>query len=181
MAMIGVPTPTVQWLKNGQPIPGATSTFLELPNVQLADAGVYSVLATNSSGSSTTNGETLIVNAPVAISSQPQPLLVTAGSSATFSVTASGTVPLAYQWFKNGTAIAGAVYSTYTIASVGTSDPGSYSVTVSDSAGSVRTSAAALTLPPPNPGRLVNLSVLGPIQGSPDHGLRHRRGGDERP
>ncbi len=42
------------------------------------------------------------------ITTQPQNQSVKAGATATFSVAATGTAPLAYQWSKNGTAIAGA-------------------------------------------------------------------------
>jgi len=160
MAMAGIPLPSVQWMKNGQPISGATQTIVILPNVQLGDAGTYSVMATNSLGSSTTNGETLIVNAPVAISAQPQSLSAAAGSLVTLSVTATGSGPLSYQWYRNGVAVAGAVYSTYTISSAQGSDAGSYSVTVGNAASSANSSVTQLTISGSSgtPGYLVNLS-----------------------
>src|ERR1017187_6948686 len=49
------------------------------------------------------------------ITTQPASQTVTAGLAATFSVTASGTAPLSYQWWRNGTAISGATSASYTI------------------------------------------------------------------
>ena len=82
--------------------------------------------------------------APV-ISSQPSSLAVTAPNPASFSVTASGTAPLQYQWQKNG-AIVGTNASTYALTTTSASDGGSYTVTISNAAGSVTSSAALLTV-----------------------------------
>ena len=80
------------------------------------------------------------------ITSQPSASSVAVGSAASFSVVADGTAPLSYQWRKDGVAISGATSSTYTIASTKTTDAGSYTVVVTNSAGSVTSSAATLTL-----------------------------------
>ena len=86
------------------------------------------------------------------ITSQPQSQAVTAPSPATFSVTATGTDPLAYQWSKNGTAISAATAATYTTPATTTDDNnGRFTVTVSNSAGSVTSSAAILTVQAPAP------------------------------
>jgi hypothetical protein len=78
---------------------------------------------------------------------------VTAGQTATFSVTATGTVPLSYQWQKNGAAISGATSSTYTTPSTSTTDNGAqFVVVVSNSVGSMTSSGATLTVT--TPGRL---------------------------
>ena len=86
------------------------------------------------------------VNVKPTITTQPKSQTVNVGSSVTFSVTATGTEPLSYQWKKNGSDISGATVSTYKISSVTTGDAGSYTVTVSNSAGSVTSSAATLTV-----------------------------------
>ena len=84
-------------------------------------------------------------NAPT-ISLQPQPQAVDAGATASFSVTAAGTAPLIYQWQKNGVAIAGATDSTYTTPATTVSDSGaSFTVAVTNSSGTVTSSAAVLT------------------------------------
>ncbi len=104
--------------------------------------------------------------APV-ITSQPRSLTVATGESASFIVTAGGTAPLTYRWTKTGVTIVGATSATYTIGRVATSDGGTYTVTVSNSAGTVTSQSASLTVQnvvaPSNvvasPNSLSNLSV----------------------
>lgn len=85
-----------------------------------------------------------------AVTSQPQAVTVSAGQSATFSVAASGSTPLAYQWRKNGSAIAGATGTVYVTPATTTADNGAtFSVTVSNSMGSATSSGARLTVNSP--------------------------------
>lgn len=87
--------------------------------------------------------------APVApsISAQPASITVSAGSGATFSVAASGSAPLSYQWKRNGAAIAGATSPSLSIGAAALSDTrGRYSVAVSNPAGSASSSEATLTV-----------------------------------
>ena len=122
------------WYKNGKAILLATSSSYILTNVQATDSGTYTVTVSNVTLlNATSNSAVLTVNpAPVApsISAQPQPQTVTAGQSATFSVTASGTPTPSYQWFKNDTAIALATSSSYPLTNVKANDAGTYKVTV---------------------------------------------------
>jgi hypothetical protein len=81
------------------------------------------------------------------ITSQPANRTVTVGATATFSVTVSGTAPFTYQWRKNGAAIAGATASSYTTPATTTADNGAtFSVVVTNSAGSVTSANATLTV-----------------------------------
>jgi hypothetical protein len=81
------------------------------------------------------------------IATEPASRSVTAGQAASFSVTASGTAPLSYQWRQNGTAIGGATSSSYTTPATTTSESGArFTVVVKNSAGSVTSSAAVLTV-----------------------------------
>jgi hypothetical protein len=91
------------------------------------------------------------------ITSQPQSVTINPGSSFTFTVTATGTAPLSYQWRKDGAAIGGATGAAYTIASVSTANAGVYTVTVSNAAGSVTSTGATLTVG--GTARISNLSV----------------------
>jgi hypothetical protein len=75
---------------------------------------------------------------------------------AVFSVTASGTGPLSYQWNLNGTALPGATSSTLTLTSPQLTDAGGYSVVVANIAGSVTSSVAVLTVTNPTP-------ITGPV------------------
>jgi hypothetical protein len=83
---------------------------------------------------------------PPSISTQPASQTVTAGQSVTFSVVATGTAPLSYQWQKNGTSINSATGSSYTITAAQTADAGSYTVVVANTAGSVTSNAAILAV-----------------------------------
>jgi hypothetical protein len=84
-----------------------------------------------------------------AITAQPSNQTVTAGQTATFSVTATGKSPLSYQWSKNGSAISGATSSTYTTPATTTADSGStFQVAVSNALGSVTSHSATLTVTP---------------------------------
>ncbi|HEV3027664.1 MAG TPA: immunoglobulin domain-containing protein, partial [Planctomycetota bacterium] len=84
--------------------------------------------------------------APV-VTSEPSSRTVTVGQTATFSVGASGTAPLGYQWEKNGVAIPGATGASYTTPPTALADSGElFRVVVSNSVGSVTSSSALLTV-----------------------------------
>ena len=81
------------------------------------------------------------------IATQPANQTVTAGQTATFSVTAAGTSPLTYQWQKGAAPINGATSASYITPATATSDSGStFNVVVSNSAGQVTSNTAALTV-----------------------------------
>src|SRR5262249_48842651 len=70
----GFPAPAYQWKKNGADVAGATAATLSLTNVQLTDAGTFTVVVSNSQGSVTSNPAVLTVNPPPSvpvIASQP--------------------------------------------------------------------------------------------------------------
>jgi hypothetical protein len=84
---------------------------------------------------------------PPAITVQPQDQSVAVGNSATFSVTATGSSTLNYQWMKNGMSIPGATASSYTTPPAAlTDDHSSFAVVVSNNSGSVTSNAAILTV-----------------------------------
>lgn len=81
------------------------------------------------------------------ITAQPQSATVTAGQTATFTVTATGTPPLVYQWSKGGIAISGAIAAGYTTPATSLADNGTmFSVVVTNSAGSAASKQALLTV-----------------------------------
>jgi glucose/arabinose dehydrogenase len=82
--------------------------------------------------------------APV-INTQPENAAAAIGGSATFTVYASGSAPLSYQWYRDGTAVLGATAPTYTLADVAlTDDAAEFTVEVSNSVGSVTSGPAVL-------------------------------------
>jgi hypothetical protein len=150
-AASGNPAPAFQWQKNGASLAGATNASLTLVNVQLGDAGVYSVVTSNSAGSATSGGATLLVNpaavAPV-ITLPPANVKATEGTGVTFTASASGLPAPTYQWRKGGAALPGATGSSLTLAHVRLGDAGIYSVVANNSAGSVTSTGALLTVSP---------------------------------
>ncbi len=138
-----------QWLKSGVVVSGATAASYTIASAQTSNAGNYTCVVTNSAGSATSNPVTLTVNAVTVaptIATQPTSAIVTAGGTATFTVVATGTAPLSYQWSKDGVAIAGATAAGYTISSVQAGNAGSYWCVVSNSGGSVTSAGASLTV-----------------------------------
>ncbi|MCV2369598.1 DUF3500 domain-containing protein [Roseateles oligotrophus] len=147
----GTATLAYQWRKGGSAIGGATAASLSLASASTADAGSYDVVVSNSAGSVTSSAATLTVTSAStattpSITTQPVSQTVVLGGGASFSVAASGTAPLSYQWALNGSAIANATASTYTNSSVAAGHAGPYTVTVSNSAGSATSNAATLTV-----------------------------------
>ena len=141
-----------QWKKNGTAVSGATSSTYTTPATSSADnAAVFTVIVSNGTGTVTSSNATLTVTAAAggapAIGTQPAAQSVTAGQAATFTVAATGTAPLAYQWKKNGTDISGATTSTYTTPATSMGDDGAViSVVITNSAGTATSSDATLTV-----------------------------------
>lgn len=88
----------------------------------------------------------------------------TIGQKVYFTVTADGTAPFTYQWYKGGTAIAGATSSLYTIATAAVADAGVYTATVTNSAGTATSDQATFAvqiLPPSNVRIQINVATVG--------------------
>ncbi len=85
----------------------------------------------------------------VTITTQPASQAVTEGQTATFTVAASGSAPISYQWRKGGVNIAGATSPSYTTPATVLADSGAtFDVVVSNAAGGVPSNAATLTVNP---------------------------------
>jgi uncharacterized repeat protein (TIGR01451 family) len=138
-----------QWLFNGASLTGATTTSLALSNVQATQAGSYSFVVTNTAGKATSAVAQLTVLAPPALTSQPVDQTIVAGGNVSFQVNATGTSPLVYQWWFNGTNTVGANTNTLTLTNAQTSQAGGYTVVVTNSAGSVTSTVATLTVGTP--------------------------------
>ena len=148
----GYPAPSFQWYKGAQPggtlIPGANGSSYTVPSAITADAGTYYAVATNIYGSATSADTTVTVNvvAP-SISTEPSNTTVTLGQPASFTVAASGSAPLSYQWYKgsvgSGTPISGATSATLTINPTVGASAGDYYVVVNNESNTPATSAAA--------------------------------------
>ena len=144
-----------QWCANGTNIiVGATNSPLTLTNVQLSQNGYsYSVLVTNLYGSTNSIAATLTVVLPPVITQQPQSQSVASYNSASFTVAATGTGPLSYQWRKGGTNlvdggnVTGSTTTNLNLASISLSDAGNYDVVVSNPYATTNSAVADLAVP----------------------------------
>ncbi len=140
---VGTPVPTYQWFKDGVAVPGAVADSLAFAAVAVADAGRYSVVATNLAGTAT-SAANLVVRAPPVFTVQPAAQDVTAGTAVTFTAAVTGSPAPTLQWRKNGTALPGATGATYTLPAAAAADAGRYDVIATNVAGSVTSAPAVL-------------------------------------
>jgi hypothetical protein len=136
-----------QWQKDGLAIPSATATNYSRTNLTLADSGAYTVVITNFLGSVTSSVATLTVGYPPVVVAQPQSLTNFAGSTATFSCTVTGSLPMNLQWAFNGSAMVNQTNSTLTLINVQSPNIGSYSLTAVNAFGQTVSAAAELAIP----------------------------------
>jgi hypothetical protein len=159
-------SPTYQWSFNGSAISGATGASLTLTNVSPSAAGSYTVTATVSGGSVTSNSATLAVlplSAPT-FTVNPVSVTIASGRSVAFSVAASGELAPTYQWNLNGAPITGATDPVLLVSGATSANAGSYTCTASNASGAVTSAAATLTVTTTStPGHLVNLSARADI------------------
>lgn len=127
------------------PANASAATF----SAQSAKNYVVRVRALSAAGLSGAIGTaTVTTTGGPAIVTQPASVTATVGQAVSFRVTASGTAPLTYRWFKDGTAISGATADVFTISSVQLTDAGSYTVVVTNSDGSATSQPSSLTVNP---------------------------------
>jgi hypothetical protein len=132
-------TPTWQWHRLGQPIPGATNATLPFPNLQPNQAGSYTVVISNSHGAVTSQPIEVHVTdpAPPFILQQPESVVAYPRQSVEISARVRpGPLPLQLQWLHHGTEIAGATNPVLRLAMIGVDDEGPYTLRVSHVLGS---------------------------------------------
>jgi hypothetical protein len=135
------------WQFNGTNIPGATSSTLNLTNVQFNVTSGYSLLISNSSGLITNFDEIFnqpLTNAPTFVL-QPQGEMTNLGAIVEFDAAAIGFPSPDYQWWLNGAQIKGATDSSLILTNVLENQFGAYSVIAKNSLGSATSQPAVLT------------------------------------
>lgn len=161
----GVPRPAVHWETKAPgspawaPVDAAThtqngATLSTTRAFTLADRGrEYRAVASNAGGSTSTFSSVLFVTTGLeapAITTQPQDASVAAGSAVLFATSVTGSAPMSYQWFFNGTAIPGANGPLLTLNNVNAGNAGTYQLEASNRENRVRTRAARLTVGQPS-------------------------------
>jgi sugar lactone lactonase YvrE len=139
-----------QWRKHGAAIPGATGSIYATPLQTLADSLTeYSVVVSNAAGSVTSESVTLTVT-PVAprVTAPPQDMVVVDGSTVTFSVSATGSGTLSYQWLIDGVPAAGETGQTLSFVASPSDNGKHVSVTVSSAYGADASAQATLIVDP---------------------------------
>lgn len=157
----GDPAPTYQWRRDGTAVAGATGASLTLTNVSATQAGSYTVVATNSAGSTTSSAATLALASAAGpiISTQPLGATAAAGSTVALTVVASGTPAPTYQWRRDDVPLPGATDAQLVLNDVTSVQAGSYTVVVANPGGTVTSAAAALAVEAGLASQLANLSV----------------------
>jgi hypothetical protein len=134
-----------QWLRNNSPLLNATNNEFTIASTAPSNSGSYDVVVTNSYGAVTSSVVSLTVT-NLMIVTQPVSVAAAYASTAAFNVVAVGVEPLFYQWYENGAAISGATNSTLTLPPWDANNAGNYDVVVFNSAGSITSATASLTL-----------------------------------
>ena len=145
---------TYQWRFNSIALPGATSDTLTVTNLHLSDEGAYTVAVSNSYGQFVSSEAKLIILVKPVITVQPLSQTAPAGGSVTFSVVMDGNPPpFGFRWRKNGATQTNIVLADktcfFTVTNVqpaGTNNVFSYSVGVTNAAGSILSASAVLTV-----------------------------------
>jgi len=145
----GSPAPTYQWqnASTGADIPGATAATYTTPVTTTADSGSkFQVVAANSAGHIVSSVVTLTVDTMPGFSAQPLNTTVNAGQPATFTVVATGSEPLSYQWQRGTTNINGATSSSYTFTTTAADNGATFRAVVTNPVGNMTSNAATLTV-----------------------------------
>ncbi|MCX8155615.1 MAG: immunoglobulin domain-containing protein [Verrucomicrobiae bacterium] len=129
-----------------------TSAELFISAAALTDSGSYSLVASNAFGVTTALvAQVTVQPSPPTIAVQPRSSTVLVGQSVTLLLRASGSPPMAFQWYFNGAPLAGATRDMLTLSAVTLAQAGAYQVVVTNEFGAATSTVATLTvqLPPP--------------------------------
>lgn len=134
-----------QWQVNQVDLVGETNVVLTLTNVTLNKAGGYRVIVSNDFAVVTSSNASLVVS-PLLITQQPSNVSTILGGNATFGVTAVGEGPFSYQWRLSGTNLPAATENPLVLTNLHLREGGLFSAVISNSYGSVTSSAATLSI-----------------------------------
>jgi hypothetical protein len=140
----GVAPMRYQWRYMDAPLAGETNETLTLTSVNLPDEGDYSVVVYDATGRIQSNPAYLFVVGAPQILIQPDDRVAFVGSSSAMSVSAIGTAPTTYQWYRNGAVIPGATQPLLAFQTIQLADEGGYHAIVANEFGYASSRTAAL-------------------------------------
>ena len=143
----GIGPLSYQWFHFSTNLPGQTGPSLTITNPTASDLGAYRVEVSNAGGTTTSDEAVLSAAGPVVIRG-PESVTAVEGAFVKLECTATGLLPLTYQWLHNGTNLAGATGATLVLTNVAPSDAGDYFVVVSNAGGAATSSVATVTVYP---------------------------------
>jgi hypothetical protein len=147
----GDATLTYQWYHDDVLIQGANAATYTVTGATAPSSGKYTVKVTNNLGSATSQPATLTVLLAPVINTQPQAVLATAGAPISLSVAVGGQSPFTYVWKKDGQVVPNQTSANLAIATSVVADSGSYTVTISNDAGTATSNPVKVTILPVTP------------------------------
>ena len=146
----GPSTATFQWFDaaTGSSVSSATHSPAFTPTAANNGERIYCKI-NNNYGSVNSSSAIVTVGSTPVITTQPSSVGTNYGSLVTFTVTASGTQPLSYQWYKSGIAIQGANLNYITFPSVTNTDSGTYQVAITNIYGGTNSASVKLSVANP--------------------------------
>ncbi|MFO1500624.1 MAG: hypothetical protein U1G07_19950 [Verrucomicrobiota bacterium] len=137
-----------QWRRFGFDLPGATNTSLTLTNVEMKDAGAYTLAVSNQNGATLSPESVLRLRIPPIVSVQPRSIRLVSGRPAMLIAEANGDGPLSLQWELNGVPVPGATNAILNIAAASEAQTGPYTLVLSNAYGVARSAPAFLQVLP---------------------------------
>jgi len=141
-------TAQYQWQKDGVPLPGETNKTFSIFSLTDKNNGNYTCRVKNSYGNYTSTPVLIQVQTAPSITTQPANCWVSQDSRATLRLTAKGSEPIQYIWYKNSDSIAGAHSSELQIDSFSTKDEGIYYSKVTNGCGTIKSKTVVAGLSP---------------------------------
>jgi hypothetical protein len=140
-----------QWYRGDEKIEGAVEAEMQLPNMTRLKDGLYRVEVKNLLGAMFSREAAVVVDEPVTITVQPSRATLLQGEDAVMWALATGSVPLSYQWQKDGVALEGQTETSLTLANAVEADEGVYTVIITNPVGfEVSTEALVKVNSPPS-------------------------------
>jgi hypothetical protein len=151
-----------QWRRNGVAITGARNATYYRPVTFAGDLGAeFDVVVANSADSVISQPAKLLLPVAPLVTQQPASEAVVEGTSVTLTAGIDAVPAATYQWYRNGTAIAGATGSTLSLGNVTPAEAGQYTVTATNSLGTVISEAAQISVSYSRIGALSVRSLVG--------------------